>query len=108
MLTEHLTIAAALVNAAKVSDTAAANEARKKWYANADAIAAFLASINPYWSRQEWQMMLYDHLKITEDEAVYRLSGQFARDVALYDALEDQVLLMADHMADGIQKQFRI
>lgn len=108
LLTEHLTIAAKLVNAAKANDTNTVNDERKKWYANADQIAAFMASINPYWSQREWQLMLYDHLKITEDEAVYRLTNQYAKDVALYDAIEDQALMMADKMASGIIKQFSI
>jgi len=50
--------------------------------------------------------MLYDHLKITEDEAVYRLTKQYAKDVAIYDTIEDQALMMADDMVNGIYKQF--
>lgn len=108
LLTEHLTIAAKLVNAAKAGDTDAVNDERKKWYANADQIADFMAGINPHWSQRKWQLMLYDHLKITEDEAVLRLTNQFAKDVALYDTIEDQALMMADDMANGIYKQFCI
>lgn len=108
LFTEHLTIAAKLVNAAKAGDTDTVNDERKKWYANADQIAAFMASINPNWSQRKWQLMLYDHLKITEDEAVYRLTNQYAKDVALYDTIEDQALMMADDMANGIYKQFCI
>lgn len=107
LLTEHLTIAADLVNAAKAGDAATADEKRKKWYANADEIAAFLVSINPNWSKSQWQMMLHDHLKVTEEEAGYRLSGQYAKDIAIYDVVEDQALMMADYMAEGIVKQFQ-
>ncbi len=108
LLTEHLAIAGNLVNAAKAGDTDTVNSERKKWYANADEIAGFLAAINPYWSRQEWQRMLHDHLKITETEAVARLTGQYASDIAQYDIVEDQALMMADYMAEGIRKQFSL
>ncbi len=108
LFTEHLTIAGSLVNNAKAGNTQAANEDRAKWYANANQIAAFLASINPYWSQAEWQRLLYDHLKITETEAVERLTDQYEKDVALFDAIEDQALMMADYMAAGIRKQFNI
>ena len=108
LLTDHLAIAARLVNAAKAGNTELVNAERAKWYANADAIADFLASINPNWSKNEWRMMLYDHLKLTEDEAVKRLTGEYAQDVALFDVIEDQALLMADNMANGIIKQFHI
>lgn len=108
LLRDHLLIAAKLVNDAKAGNTAAADEDRKKWYQNADQIAEFLASINPYWSRQEWQNMLYDHLKVTENEAVYRLTGQYAADIAEYDQIQSQALGMADYMAEGILKQFHM
>jgi hypothetical protein len=108
LLTEHLTIAAALVNAAKAGDTETADVQRKKWYTNADEIADFLSSINPFWSKNEWQMMLYDHLKLVEDEAVKRLNGEYAKDIAIFDVIGDQALMMADYMADGIAKQFKI
>ncbi|WP_457945224.1 hypothetical protein [Caproiciproducens sp. LBM24188] len=52
--------------------------------------------------------MLRDHLRVTEEEAVDRLTGQYAKDVALYDVIEDQALMMADYMATGILKQFFI
>jgi hypothetical protein len=108
LLTDHLAIAGRLVNAAKAGDTEAVNAERIKWYSNADDISAFLASINPNWSKNEWKMMLYDHLKMTEDEAVERLTGEYAKDIAQYEAIEDEALMMADYMADGIARQFNI
>lgn len=106
LLTEHLKIAGDLVSAAKAGNTEAVNEARKKWYLNADEIAAFLANINPFWSKDQWTSMLHEHLELTEEEAVARLAGQYARDIALYDAIEDQALMMGDYMAEGIIRQF--
>lgn len=106
LLTEHLTIAAQLVNDAKAGNTEAVEEDRKKWYANADEIAEFLSSINPNWSKSHWTIMLHDHLQLTETEAMERLAGKYAQDVALFDAIEDQALVMADEMAEGIIRQF--
>ena len=40
LITEHLTIAVDVLNAAKAGDTAVLNDAVAHWYANADAIAA--------------------------------------------------------------------
>jgi hypothetical protein len=106
LLTEHLMIAAQLVNAAKAGKAEVVDEERKKWYANADEIADFLSKINPNWSRAHWTIMLHDHLQLTETEATERLTGKYEQDVALFDAIEDQALTMADDMADGIIKQF--
>lgn len=107
LLRQHLLISADLLNNAKAGNQKGADEARKKWYANADVIAEFLASINPYWSFKQWQMMLYDHLKETDNEAVQRLNKQYAMDINTYDKIEDMALMMADYMSRGILEQFK-
>lgn len=108
LLTEHLTIAADIVKASKAGNTQAAAEAERKWYANADAISVLLGSINPYWSQEDWRMMLYQHLALVKAEAVDMLTGQYQAGVAVYDQIEAQSLGMADVMAEGIIKQFYI
>lgn len=106
LLTQHLEIAGDLLNAAKIRDTAAVDANRKKWYENADEIAAFLSKINPYWNEDTWKKYLYSHLQMTEQEGTLRLNGRYDQDVALYDKIEDQALLMADYMFQGIASQF--
>jgi hypothetical protein len=106
LLTEHLVIAAELVIAAKAGDAEAAADAERRWYANADEIAHFLASINPFWSEEEWRSMLYEHLALTKTEAVSRLTGDYETNIAIYDEIEAQALGMADVMTEGIVRQF--
>ncbi len=106
LLTQHLLIGADLVNAAKNNDMKKAQEAREKWYQNADEIAVFLAETNPYWDRNIWQTLLYDHLEMTEKEAVLRLSQRYEEDVAIFDIIEREALEMADYMFHGFISQF--
>ncbi|MGC6176761.1 LysM peptidoglycan-binding domain-containing protein [Lacrimispora sp. 38-1] len=106
LFTNHLVIAAELVNAAKAGDSNAAADAEKRWYENADEIADFLASINPYWSREDWKKMLYQHLEMTKDEAVNMLTGKYSESITGYDQIEEQALVMADMMTNGIVNQF--
>ena len=108
LFTDHLLIAARLVNAAKAGDTAAVQQERRSWYKNADEIADFLSDINPYWSRANWQAALYEHLQKTENEAVQLLTGKYADSITEYDAIQAQALEMADMMAQGIIRQFRL
>lgn len=106
LFTNHLTIAAELVNAAKAGDSVAAADAEKRWYANADEIAAFFGSINPYWSAQEWQKMLYDHLAMTKTEAVDLLTQKYEDGISIFELIEQEALMMADAMVQGLVKQF--
>lgn len=106
LITEHLVIAAQLVNAAKAGDTKAAADIEKRWYANGDEIAAFLGRINPYWSEEEWRRMYRTHLGLVKSEAVTLLTKNYPNEASVYDELETQALEMADIMTQGIIKQF--
>ena len=106
LFTSHLVIAAELVKLAKAGDTEAAADAEKRWYANADEIAAFLGSINPYWSEQQWRTMLHQHLALTKSEAVNILTGKYAEGISVFEQNEKQALEMADVMTYGIIRQF--
>jgi hypothetical protein len=108
LLTEHLVIAAELVTAAKAGDAALVENLRRKWYANAEEIARFLAAINPFWSECVWRNLLFDHLRMTEDEAVQILTGRYEESIEEFDAIQAEALKMADVMSCGIIRQFCI
>lgn len=108
LFTEHLTIAAALVNAAKEGNSAEVEKQRKLWYENAKKIATFLASINPYWSENTWKDLLFDHLAMTENEAVDILTGKYEESIRVYDKIQSEALTMADYMTYGLIRQFGI
>ena len=50
--------------------------------------------------------MMRDHLDLTLAEAAHRLAGDFAADIADYDAVHAEILEMADMLSDGIIAQF--
>jgi LysM domain len=106
LLKEHLVIASELVNAAKLGDTNTASDAERRWYENADQIATFINSVNPYLPKRDVLAMFHEHLALTKDEAVYRLNKEYERDIELYDEMEEQILEMADMFATGVAKQF--
>jgi hypothetical protein len=107
LLRDHILIAADLIAAARAGDEAAVAEIQSHWTANADEIAAFLASANPRsWNLDEMKTMLHEHLRLTTDEALARLQGDWAADVVAYDEIHLQALEMADMLSTGIVKQF--
>lgn len=106
LFTQHITIAAEVIQAAKAGDTNALNEASTRWYQNADQIAAFLASLNPNWSEDDWGAMLEEHLDLLSQRVNNMVMQNFEEAINIYDDIELQALEIADMMAEGIFMQF--
>lgn len=106
LIQEHLLFAADLVKAAIAGDEQAAKTAEEKWYANADEIAAFLNSVNPFLLEEEVKAMFYEHLDLTKQEAVTMLNKDFQKDIEIYDAIEKQAREMADMISDAMIKLY--
>jgi hypothetical protein len=107
LLRDHILTAAELVGAAKAGDQAKVAAAKKKWYDNANEIAAFLHGANPkHWPLATLQSLMKTHLDQTLDEATHRLGGKTAEEIKDYDAIVNHILMMADALSDGIIAQF--
>lgn len=106
LIKEHLVLAAELVTAATKRDQETAQQKEKAWYKNADNIAAFLSSINPFINKTELQKMLYTHLSLTKDEAVNMIQKNYEADVEVFDKIEAEALAMSDMIASAIVMQF--
>src|SRR5947209_1064497 len=107
LLKDHILIAADLVAAAKANDQAKLADANRRWTANADQIADFLSKANSKnWPDAGMRQSMHDNLALTTNEGVQTLHGDWAGDVKAYDAVHQQILMMADMLSDGIIKQF--
>ncbi len=106
-LRKHILIAADVITAAKAGDAAKLADAQTRWRANADEIAALLASVNPrFWKLGAMKSEMRQHLALTTQEVVARLQGRWAADIAAYDKVHKHILHLSDALADGLVKQF--
>lgn len=107
LLRQHILIAADLIAAAKKGDQPGTSAQAARWTANADQLAALLAGANPtYWKLGPMKAMLHDHLRLTTNEVVARLTQNWEADVTAYDQINGQALSMADMLSSGIIGQF--
>lgn len=107
LLKTHIMTAAEVIAAAKANHTAKMADANKRWYANADEIAAFLSGANPKsWPPAEMKQMMHEHLDLTTAEVIAHLKGNWADDIAAYDKVHSQILQMADMLSAGIVNQY--
>ena len=107
LLRQHILVAADVIAAAKAGDDEKLADAQARWVRNADEIAATLNSVNPrYWPLAALKAEMHMHLKLTTQEAVARLKGNWTGDVAAYDAVHRHILHMSDVLSEGIVQQF--
>lgn len=106
LLKEHIMIAVDLVAAAKAGDQTAFAKHDARWTANIGEIAAFLAGANPNWPKKDVLDLLALHLKLTKDETVARISSDWAADIAAFDDIFTEIIVVADTLYDGIVAQF--
>jgi hypothetical protein len=107
LLKDHILQAVSLLQAAKAGDASAVDAAKAEWYANADDIATFLSNANPkHWPLANMKAGMKMHLDHTLAEAIARLQGDTAADIAAYDAVHVHILELADLLSNGIIAQF--
>jgi hypothetical protein len=107
LLHTHIMEAVPVLAAAKAGQKAKLAKALKAWYANAHQIAAFLTKANPTnWPLSATTKMMNTHLKLTTAEAVAHLKRKWRADIAAYDQVRAEILMMAHTLADGIIAQF--
>ena len=106
LLKEHISQAAELIAAAKAGDDAKVAIIKEAWFKNADAIAEFLANANTNWEVEDLRMHMHDHLNLTLEEATKRLAGDYKADIAAYDKVSAQAVVMAKVLSDGVVEQF--
>jgi hypothetical protein len=107
LLHTHIEEAVPVLAAAKAGDKAKLSKALKAWYANGRQIAAFLAKANPHaWPLAATTGMMNAHLALTTTEATAVLKHDYRGSITTYDRVRDEILMMADALANGIVQQF--
>ncbi|MGH8940467.1 MAG: hypothetical protein ACRDV2_14145 [Actinomycetes bacterium] len=107
LLSDHITIAVELLQAAQAGDTARFDDVNTRWSANGEEIADFLAAANPrFWPRDVMRAVMAGHLEQTLAEAAHELQGQYAAGVLDYEMIHEHILEMADLLSSGIMRQF--
>lgn len=106
LLKQHILIAADLVEAARTNNTAKYTQEDKKWKENAAQIAQFLSKANSNWPEKDLDTMLNTHLSLTIDETKAHAAKKWDQDIAAFDKIFEQAMMMADTFTSGIVKQF--
>lgn len=105
LLKDHVRLATDVVKASKANDSNALGSANTRWYDNANQIADFLAQTIPNISDTDLRQMMKTHLDQDKQAANDILSNNSQAIVTDFDNAENQILMMADTLSQGIMKQ---
>lgn len=108
IFSRYATFLVRMIEAYRDKDLAAVTELRRSMYRVADNFSLLLSKANPYWDRATLQVMLYEMINSTEQEIVHKLASEYARCVEAHDQLVDQAYMLADELAYGLQRQFKL
>ncbi|EWG09593.1 glycosyl transferase [Cytobacillus firmus] len=106
LLKEHIVIAGDIVEAAKSGQGAKVNQLNKKWYRNADDIAAFLSGANPSLKDEDVKKLLYKHLELVTNDLTASLVKDWEARIVSIDEGVSHIIMMADAISDAVVKQF--
>ncbi|MDF3001913.1 MAG: hypothetical protein K0Q48_2032 [Bacillota bacterium] len=98
---KHLVIQAQLNEALANEDQDAAGQFTMELYRNADEIASFLGQF-PYWEEALWKQYLYNDIALYLQEARAYLTGDFEREIEIYERILLNATDIGEYMTRGI------
>ncbi|WP_324824574.1 hypothetical protein [Sinanaerobacter sp. ZZT-01] len=91
-----------VIEAMKYGDLILTNTKVIEWYHIADEIATFLAKINIYWDKNQWQYLLYQYIKYKIEEVNAIVTDNTDAEINLYNLTENINFLMSNYFARGV------
>lgn len=102
LLSQFTIILRDLISAQLEGNEDEVNQNLNRLYENVSQRAAYLEAINPYWSEAEYKNLFGAYIQYIVDEANALASGDYARDIEIYDQLNAHTNIMGDVFAEGL------
>jgi hypothetical protein len=106
MLKQQVAISLELVHAVKSGNLEDKDEIEGRLHENSNAIARFLAGLNPYWSPSELETIFNSYVDLSARDIVARKDGHMDGNDTDLDRSLSQARRLGDVIADGIVQQF--
>ena len=91
-----------LISAQLEGNTEEINRSVERLYQNINERAAYLASVNPYFSEAGYRDVFGTYIQLTIEQINALASGNFKEDIELFDQLTAHANLMGDVLSEGL------
>jgi len=102
LLTQYIAILQALFIAQINNDIDEVNRLTQQAYQNVNEIAAFLASVNPYWTQSEWTTFLTLFTTLQIQEATTFLTQDYTLNIDIFDRILSFTNIVGDYFSEGL------
>lgn len=106
LLRQHALVAVDLIDAARNTDRTKFMDIDDVWANNGDDLIDELCALNVSWSKPELLAVWNRLRELTKQQLAARLEVNFDHDVDTFDQILTTAGNFADHLADGILRQF--
>lgn len=106
LLTQYIAILQSLFIAQINNDVDTINQYAQQAYQNVNDTAAFLASINPYWTQGEWATLLNSFTSMQIEEATTFLTKDYTRNNDIFDRILSLTNIIGDYFSEGLANYF--
>ena len=97
----YILIQANLMDALLANDQDRIDTLTQAWYSSADEIASLLSRL-PYWNVDVWKTLLYQDISMTIANFNAALTGEYEREISIYERLLLNAAEIGGYMASGI------
>lgn len=104
LISRQLVIIREIIEAQMTGNIDLLNENVRQLYQNAADRAGYVASINPYWDETTVSSLIDTYLRYTLEEITTLLTGDYKRNIDIYDRLLSHADSMGDYFAEGLFK----
>jgi hypothetical protein len=91
-----------MITALYYKDPVTVDNAVTSLYRISDELADYLASINPYWSKNQWVSLLNGLNEMIIAEEVALIGSEYEKEIDIRDRIFRQARLLGDYMAAGV------
>jgi hypothetical protein len=106
LLVQYIALFQSLFTALKNNDVNSINNFTQQIYQNVEDRAAFLASINPFWSRSEWVSLTTAITSMHIEQARTFLTQEYEQNLAIYDRILALANIIGDYFSQGLISYF--
>ncbi|GAB1476843.1 hypothetical protein MASR2M70_16790 [Bacillota bacterium] len=96
-----------LMDALIARDGVAATATLEQWRRNNEILADQYASMNPYWTKEQWNSLLDRDMQLKYQQMLALITGECPRTFDIFDRVKAQAVLIGDYQARGIMRGLR-